>query len=326
MLAELEDSIAQAKQAAAREQRDVSAEVSDLETERDTLIREFFEGLTAWDEVLLARHANRPYTLDYIPVLTEDFLELHGDRLFGDDGAMIGGLAQIGGEPVLLLGQQKGRDLRERQKRNFGYVRPEGYRKALRLMQMASKFRRPVVTLVDTPGADPNVTSEERGVSESIARNLREMSVVDSPIVTVVIGEGGSGGALGIAVADRVLMLEHSIYSVIAPEGCASILWRDPSRGADAARAMRVTAKDALEFGLIDEIIPEPLGGAHRNAEATALAIKQAVVRHVRELNRLSPAKLRAQRYAKLRAMGRFRENPPPPEAQPAAVPVPAAV
>ena len=309
LVGELDETIAKAKQAATRENRNVLADVTELETERDQLLRDFFAGLTPWDEVLLARHASRPYTLDYVPLITEDFMEVHGDRLFGDDGALIGGFAQMAGQPTLLIGQQKGRDLKERQKRNFGYVRPEGYRKALRLMQMSAKFRRPIVTLVDTPGADPNVASEERGISESIARNLREMSILASPIVSVIIGEGGSGGALGIAVADRVLMLEHSIYSVIAPEGCASILWRDPTRGADAAAAMRVTAKDALSLGLIDEVIPEPLGGAHRDTETTAAAIKEAVTRHIRELSKLSVSKLRSLRYEKLRSLGRFAEG-----------------
>ena len=309
LVGELDETIAKAKQAATRENRNVLADVTELETERDQLLRDFFAGLTPWDEVLLARHASRPYTLDYVPLITEDFLEVHGDRLFGDDGALIGGFAQMAGQPTLLIGQQKGRDLKERQKRNFGYVRPEGYRKALRLMQMSAKFRRPIVTLVDTPGADPNVASEERGISESIARNLREMSILASPIVSVIIGEGGSGGALGIAVADRVLMLEHSIYSVIAPEGCASILWRDPTRGAEAAAAMRVTAKDALSLGLIYEVIPEPLGGAHRDMETTAGAIKEAVTRHVRELSKLSVSKLRSLRYEKLRSLGRFAEG-----------------
>lgn len=306
LIGELDDSIAKTRQAAARENRDVTAEVAELTRERDDLLRSFFANLSAWDEVLLARHAARPYTLDYIPLLTDDFLELHGDRLFGDDGALVGGFAQMDGTPVMLMGQQKGRDLKERQKRNFGYLRPEGYRKALRLMQMAAKFARPVVTLVDTPGADPNVPSEERGISESIARNLREMSVLRTPTVSVVIGEGGSGGALGIAVSDRVLMLEHSIYSVIAPEGCAAILWRDASRGAEAAQAMRVTAKDALALGLVDEVIPEPLGGAHRNTEVTGAAIKEAVSRHLTELQSLSTDDLLAARFRALRARGRF--------------------
>lgn len=255
---------------------------------------------------MLARHKDRPYTMDYIPLLTEDFFELHGDRLFGDDAAMVGGMAVLAGRPVMLLGQQKGRDLKERQKRNFGYARPEGYRKALRLMQLAAKFRRPVVTLVDTPGADANPPSEERGISEAIARNLREMSILRTPTIAVIIGEGGSGGALGIAVADRVLMLEHSIYSVIAPEGCASILWRDPARGPEAARAMRVTARDAKMLDLIDEVIPEPPGGAHRGADATASAIREAIVRHLDELEAYSESDRLERRYRKLRSLGRF--------------------
>lgn len=309
-IAELEANIEKLRAAAAREGRDLGAVAEQLQRDRDALIRDFFAKLTAWDNVLLARHKDRPYTLDYIPLLTEDFLELHGDRRFGDDGAMVGGFASIGGISVLLVGQQKGRDLKERQKRNFGYVRPEGYRKALRLMQMAAKFRLPIVTLIDTPGADPNVPSEERGISEAIARNLCEMAVLPTPIVSVVIGEGGSGGALGIAVADRLLMLEHSIYSVIAPEGCASILWRDPSRGAEAAAAMRVTAHAALEFRLIDEVIEEPPGGAHRGLETTALAVKEAVIRHLRDIIPLSHEELLARRHEKLRSFGRFSEPP----------------
>jgi acetyl-CoA carboxylase carboxyl transferase subunit alpha len=306
-ITELTKNLTDLRTAAEREGRaDAAAEADRMAAERDALLRKFFAKLEPWDEVLLARHKDRPYTMDYIPLLTEDFLELHGDRLFGDDGALVGGFALVGGRPVMLIGQQKGRDLKERQRRNFGYVRPEGYRKALRLMQIASKFRRPVVTLVDTPGADPNVSSEERGISESIARNLREMSVLKSPTVSVVIGEGGSGGALGIAVTDRVLMLEHATYSVIAPEGCASILWRDPTRGADAARAMRVTAKDALELGLIDEVIPEPLGGAHRDPEATAAGVREAVLHHLNEIEGLPPDERIARRYAKLRTLGRF--------------------
>ena len=306
LIGELDDSIAKTKQAALREGRDVSAEVDTLSRERDDLLRSFFANLSAWDEVLLARHVSRPYTLDYVPLLTDDFLELHGDRLFGDDGALVGGFAQMSGTSVMLIGQQKGRDLKERQKRNFGYLRPEGYRKALRLMQMAAKFSRPVVTLVDTPGADPNVSSEERGISESIARNLREMAVLRTPTVSVVIGEGGSGGALGIAVSDRVLMLEHSVYSVIAPEGCAAILWRDATRGAEAAQAMRVTAKDALSLGLIDEVIPEPLGGAHRSLETVAASVKEAISRHVAELQSVPTEQLLASRFRALRARGRF--------------------
>ena len=307
---ELDDNITRLRAAAVREGRaDASAEADSMASERDLLLKEFFDrGLTPWDEVLLARHQDRPYTLDYIPMLCEDFLELHGDRVYGEDAAMVGGFAQFGGSPVVLIGQQKGRDLKERQKRNFGYPRPEGYRKALRLMQMAARFKRPVITLVDTPGADSNVPSEERGISEAIARNLREMMILPTPTVAVIIGEGGSGGALGIAVTDRVLMLEHAIYSVIAPEGCAAIIWRDTTRGADAAKAMRVTAKDALALGLVDEVIPEPIGGAHRAPDAAGMAIKEAVARHLKELSANAPDELLATRFAKYRALGRFAE------------------
>ena len=308
-IAELDGTIEKMKLAAGREGRDVDEQIHEVEARRDAYLRQFFAKLSSWDQVLLARHKDRPYTLDYLPAICEDFLELSGDRLFADDGTMIGGFASFDGKPVMVIGQQKGRDLKERQKRNFGYARPEGYRKALRLMKLAEKFRRPVLTFVDTPGADSNPPSEERGISESIARNLREMAGLRTPTVAVIIGEGGSGGALGIAVADRVLMLEHSIYSVIAPEGCASILWRDPSRGADAARAMRVTAKDALEMGLVDEVIPEPLGGAHRDPEATGIAIREAVARHLKELTKLSATRLLSARLEKYRGMGRFRET-----------------
>lgn len=318
-IGELEKLIASLRAAAAREKRDVTSEVTDLESHRIGLLRGFFDNLSTWDNVLLARHQDRPYTLDYVPLLTDDFLELFGDRTFGDDGAIVGGLASFDEKPLLLIGQQKGRDLKERQKRNFGYARPEGYRKALRLMKLAERFGRPVVTLIDTPGADSNVPSEERGISEAIARNLREMSVLQTPIVSVIIGEGGSGGALGLAVADRVLMLEHAIYAVIAPEGCASILWRDPARAAEAARAMRVTARDALALGLIDEVIPEPLGGAHRDPEAAAQAIKEAVARHLEAVAALGPERLLGVRYAKLRALGRFVDSAP---GRPAAEPV----
>ena len=308
-IAELEATIAKMKVAAEREGGGISPEIAEVEGKRDAYLRQFFARLTPWDQVLLARHKDRPYTLDYVPMLCDDFLELSGDRLFADDGTIVGGFASFEGKPILVIGQQKGRDLKERQKRNFGYARPEGYRKALRLMKLAEKFRRPVLTLVDTPGADSNPPSEERGISESIARNLREMAALRTPTITVILGEGGSGGALGLAVTDRVLMLEHSIYSVIAPEGCASILWRDPSRGPEAAEAMRVTAKDALELGLIDEVIPEPLGGAHRNPEATGTAIREAVSRHLKELTKLSPTRLLSARMEKYRGMGRFRDE-----------------
>jgi len=306
-LVELDKNIAKLKSLAAREgDTAASNEAKQLTKERAQLVEKFFRKLTAWDKVLLARHKDRPYTLDYVAALCDDFLELHGDRAFGDDGAVVGGFARMAGRSLMLIGQQKGRDLKERQRRNFGYMKPEGYRKALRLMEMAERFSRPVLTFIDTPGADPNVPSEQRGISEAIARNLREMSVLKTPTVAVVVGEGGSGGALGLAVADSVLMLEHSFYSVIAPEGCASILYRDATRGADAAKAMRVTAQDALELGLIDEIIPEPLGGAHLDIATTAENLEQVVSKHLDALTALSIDDLLEQRGKRLRALGKF--------------------
>jgi len=304
---ELDGNIAKLREAARREHNAAATREADrMQQERAHLIQRFFARLTPWDNVLLARHKDRPYSLDYIGALCDDFLELHGDRLYGDDGALVGGMARLAGRPTMVLGQQKGRDLKERQKRNFGYMKPEGYRKALRLMQLAGRYGRPVVSFVDTPGADPNVGSEERGISESIARNLREMAVLPTPTIAVVIGEGGSGGALGIAACDRVLMLSHSFYSVIAPEGCASILYRDSTKGADAARAMRVTAKDALELGLVDGVIDEPPGGAHRDPAATAEAVKEAIVSELEALSALPVAELLARRARRLRSLGRW--------------------
>lgn len=309
-LVELDKNIAKLKSVAAREgDTAASNEAKQLTKERAQLVEKFFRKLTAWDKVLLARHKDRPYTLDYVAALCDDFLELHGDRAFGDDGAVVGGFARMSGRSLMLIGQQKGRDLKERQRRNFGYMKPEGYRKALRLMEMAERFSRPVLTFIDTPGADPNVPSEQRGISEAIARNLREMSVLKTPTVAVVVGEGGSGGALGLAVADCVLMLEHSFYSVIAPEGCASILYRDATRGADAAKAMRVTAQDALELGLIDEIIPEPLGGAHLDIATTAENLEKVVTKHLDVLAGLSVDDLLDQRAKRLRALGKFENS-----------------
>lgn len=306
-LLELDNNIEKLEQAAQRTSNATAeAEVHRLRAQRDGYVERFFAKLTPWDKVLLARHPQRPYSLDYISAFCDDFIELHGDRLFGDDGALVGGFARFAGQSVMMVGQQKGRDLKERQKRNFGYMKPEGYRKALRLMQLAAKFQKPVIALVDTPGADPNVPSEERGISEAIARNLRELAVLPTPTVCVVIGEGGSGGALGIAVTDRVLMLEHSFYSVIAPEGCAAIIARDATKGADAARWMKVTAQDALALGLIDGIIPEPLGGAHRDPAATAEAIRVAVLVALAELTPLSTDELLDRRAARLRGLGRF--------------------
>jgi acetyl-CoA carboxylase carboxyl transferase subunit alpha len=280
-----------------------------LEERLQRLQRKVFGKLTAWQRVQLARHPRRPYTLDLIPLLTEDFAELHGDRLFGDDRAIVGGLARLEGRPIVVVGHQKGRDTEEKLHRNFGMPHPEGYRKALRLMQLAERFQKPVLTLIDTPGAYPGVGAEERGQAEAIARNLREMAGLETPIVAVVTGEGGSGGALALAVADRVLMLEHAIYSVISPEGCAAILWEDAARAKDAAEVLRITAPDLLKLGVVDGVIPEPPGGAHRNWQAAAQAIQQAVASALAELVPLSPGELVQQRYGKFRRIGIFEET-----------------
>jgi acetyl-CoA carboxylase carboxyl transferase subunit alpha len=285
------------------------SEVGRLEERLQRLQRKIFGRLTAWQRVQLARHPRRPYTLDLIRLLTEDFVELHGDRLFRDDHAIVGGLARLDGRAIIVVGHQKGRDTEEKLHRNFGMAHPEGYRKALRLMQLAERFRKPILTLVDTPGAYPGVGAEERGQAEAIARNLREMAGLPTPIVAVVTGEGGSGGALALAVADRVLMLEHAIYSVISPEGCAAILWEDASRARDAAEVLRITAPDLLKLGVIDGIVPEPPGGAHRNWQATAQEIQRAVVAALAVLVPLSPDELVQQRYNKFRRMGIFEDT-----------------
>jgi acetyl-CoA carboxylase carboxyl transferase subunit alpha len=285
------------------------AEAERLEERLQRLQRKVFGRLTAWQRVQLARHPRRPYALDIIRLVTEEFVELHGDRLFGDDHAIVGGLARLEGRPIVVVGQQKGRDTEEKLHRNFGMPHPEGYRKALRLMQLAERFRKPILTLIDTPGAYPGVGAEERGQAEAIARNLREMAGLRTPIVAVVTGEGGSGGALALAVADRVLMLEHAIYSVISPEGCAAILWEDATRAKDAAEVLRITAPDLQKLGVIDDIIPEPPGGAHRNWQGAAQAIQRAVASALAELVPLTPSELVQQRYTKFRRMGIFEET-----------------
>jgi acetyl-CoA carboxylase carboxyl transferase subunit alpha len=308
-IAELDDQIAEIKRLTAEQGEDRSEEIAGLEADRDRLIEEIFANLTPWDKTLIARHPKRPYTLDYIRTIFDDYTELHGDRLFADDHAMIGGIATLDNRQVMFVGQQKGRDLKDRQYRNFGSARPEGYRKALRLAKAAAKFGRPVIFFVDTPAADVSVGAEERGISEAIARNMMELSVLETPIVVVVIGEGGSGGAIGIAVGDRILMQEHSIYSVIPPEGCAAIIWRDAAKGKEAADALKLTAQGALELGMIDEIIPEPLGGAHRNMEAAAHTVKTAIVKALDDLEKLTIPKLLDKRYKKFRSMGAFSEG-----------------
>ncbi|HEX4139595.1 MAG TPA: acetyl-CoA carboxylase carboxyltransferase subunit alpha [Candidatus Methylacidiphilales bacterium] len=275
-----------------------------LKEEREKL----YTNLTPWQRVQIVRHPQRPYTLDYLKLLAEDFMEISGDRCFGNDRALIGGLAQIGDEKVVVIGHQKGHDTKQNIKHNFGLAHPEGYRKALRLMKLADKFRLPVVSFIDTPGAYPGIASEERHIAEAIAVNLREMFTFNVPIVAVVLGEGGSGGALGIGVADRVLILENSYYSVISPEGCAAILWRDPTQAPKAAAALKMTAPDLLELKLVDEIIPEPPGGAHHSWEEAATKVKEAVLRHVAELRKFDEHALKEQRYAKFRAFGEVVE------------------
>lgn len=313
-IAELDANIAELRRLSEVEGVDRSADIIDLEEHRDRLISQIFARLSAWDKTLMARHPNRPYTLDYIRMIFDDFVELHGDRLYGDDRAIVGGFARLQGRPVLVVGHQKGRDLKDRQFRNFGSAKPEGFRKATRLMKIAAKFGRPIICLVDTPAADCSFGSEERGISEAIARAMFDMSTLPVPIIAAVVGEGGSGGALGIAVANRILMQEHAIYSVIPPEGCAAILWRDPTKAAEAAEALKLTAQSAIEFKLIDEIIKEPLGGAHRNSEQAAANLHESLVRNLAALRDRSPEELLDERYEKFRRMGIYTTAPEAPE------------
>ncbi|GMQ96355.1 MAG: acetyl-CoA carboxylase carboxyl transferase subunit alpha [Gammaproteobacteria bacterium] len=287
---------------------DTSDAVGKLVQERDKLIEKLFSSLDAWQIAQLARHPLRPYTEDYIPRIFTDFQELHGDRAFADDPSIIGGLAYLDDRPVMVIGHQKGRDTREKVRRNFGMPRPEGYRKALRLMQMAERFHLPVLTMIDTPGAYPGIDAEERGQSEAIARNLQAMANLKTPIICTVIGEGGSGGALAIGVGDRVLMLQYSTYSVISPEGCASILWKSAEKARDAAKAMGITSDRLYAFGLIDEIIEEPLGGAHRNVDVMSERIKRRMHTLLGELDSLSTDQLLNARYERLMHYGVFKD------------------
>ena len=283
-------------------------DVERLRGEVTQLRHEFYEHLGPWQRTLLARHPQRPYMMDYVRLLFEDFHELHGDRAYGDDAAMIAGFAKYHGQPVVVIGQQKGRDTKQRVALNFGQAKPEGYRKALRVMQLAGKFGRPILTFIDTPGAYPGIDAEERGQAEAIARNLREMARLPVPIVVTITGEGGSGGALAIAVGDRIQMLENSVYSVISPEGCASILWRDAAKAEVAAEALKITARDLNELGIIDEIISEPEGGAHLDHEAAAALLDGVLDRSLRALQEVPRAELLERRYLKFRRMGLFFE------------------
>lgn len=306
---ELERKIEELKNLTETERIDLSLEIKQLEQRLEKLKREIFENLTAWQRVQIARHPQRPYTLDYINLIMKDFVQLHGDRFFADDKAIVCGLARVNNRKIMVIGHQKGRDTKENLQRNFGCAHPEGYRKALRVMKIAEKFSLPIVIFIDTPGAYPGIGAEERGQAHSIAFNLREMIAIKVPIIVFVIGEGGSGGALGIGVGDKICILENAYYSVISPEGCAAILWRDRSKAPEAAEALRLTAKDLLEMGVVDEIIKEPLGGAHRDSLACAKSIKSAIERHLKELLSLSKSELLEKRYKRFRKIGKFIED-----------------
>ena len=307
-LLELEKQIEDLKRLGDERQIDVNGELEGLQSKLEGLRGEIYKNLTPMQRVMVARHPRRPYSLDYLSTIFTDFIELHGDRLFRDDPAIVGGWARLAGISVMVIGHQKGRDTKENLKRNFGMPHPEGYRKALRLMEMAAKFSAPVITLIDTPGAYPGLGAEERGQSEALARNLLEMAGLETPIISCVIGEGGSGGALALGVADRVLMLENSVYSVISPEGCAAILWKDSSQRERAAQALKLTAEDLLRLKLIDEIVPEPVGGAHVDPDATGEALRAALIRYMTELRKSRPEKLIKRRAEKYAAMGVFSE------------------
>jgi acetyl-CoA carboxylase carboxyl transferase subunit alpha len=303
---ELENRIAELR--ASDDTQAARDEIGRLDERLKRLQHKVYGSLTPWQRAQLARHPKRPHTLDLFKLLFEDFVELHGDRVFGDDKAIVGGLARFEGDPVVVIGHQKGRDTRENIARNFGMPHPEGYRKALRLMEMAAKFRKPLITFIDTPGAYPGLGAEERGQAEAVARNLREMAGLGTPIVCVVTGEGGSGGALAIGVANRILMLEHAIYSVISPEGCAAILWGEATKAPEAAELMRITAPDLMKLGVIDGIVPEPVGGAHRDWEETAEKLRGPLRKALWELRGISSEELVALRYEKFRKIGVFEE------------------
>ncbi|MDB4429848.1 acetyl-CoA carboxylase carboxyltransferase subunit alpha [Akkermansiaceae bacterium] len=307
-IAELESELAQLRDKSLSQKIDLSGEISSIEAKLVETRREIYENLSPWQRVQIARHTKRPFMLDYVAKAFDHFTELHGDRIVGDDHSMPGGFGTIDGHRCVVLGHQKGRDLKENLKRNFGSAHPEGYRKSLRLMQMAEKFSLPIVALIDTPGAFPGIGAEERNIAEAIARNLREMMLLNVPIIAVVLGEGGSGGALGIGVADRVLMMENAYYSVISPEGCAAILWKHRKFASEAAEAMKIAAPDLAKLGLIDGVIPEVPGGAHHDPDAAAQALRSEVSRQITELKELSTKGLLAQRYAKFRKFGEWSE------------------
>ncbi len=305
---ELEKKLEELRAVSKGEEADFSSEIRKMHKKVNQLRLETYSNLNRWQKTQLARHPSRPYAFDYIDEMTADFVELHGDRRFGDGTSIIGGFATMDDQPVMIIGQQKGRDTKEKMYRNFGMAHPEGYRKSLRLMQLANKFRTPIITLLDTPGAYPGIGAEERGQAEAVARNLYEMACLSVPIVCVVIGEGGSGGALAMGVGNRVLMMEFAVYSVISPEGCAAILWKDQAKTVEAAEALSLTAQDLLAQGIIDEIVREPIGGAHRNPMRASHMLRRALRRNLKELTAMSPEELVAHRRDKFRKIGPYNE------------------
>ena len=307
-LIELENKIAELRALSDNHFLDLSAEIETLTQKLNESRSTTYQNLTPWQVTQMARHPQRPLTNDYIKHIFEDFVELHGGRQFPDDKSIVGGMAMFRGEPVIVVGHQKGKDTNDNIYRNFGMPHPEGYRKALRIMELANKFKKPIITFVDTPGAYPGLEAEERGQAEAIARNIFEMSFFRVPVIVVIIGEGGSGGAVALGVGDVVLMLENSVYSVISPEGCASILWKDPARAEDAAKALKITSRDLAKLGVIDEVIPEPLGGAHRDYEATTTAVGDTIAKHLALLKKFTPDELFNRRQNKYRQMGVFNE------------------
>ncbi len=309
-IADLERKLEDLRKSTNANNLDLDSEVKRMEEKIDEMKKEIYRGLTAWQRVQIARHSGRPFALDYIRDAFTDFVELHGDRLYGDDPAMPGGFARIGDFKCIVIGHQKGRDVKENLKRNFGSAHPEGYRKALRLMRLAERFKLPVICLIDTPGAYPGIGAEERHISESIAVNIREMMVLKTQVISVVIGEGGSGGALAIGVADAVLMMENAYYSVISPEGCAAILWKHRKHAPEAAEALKLTANDLQKLGLIDGVVPEPVGGAHRAPEEAAASLREAIVTNLERITKIPLNDLLSERYKKFRGIGEFLESP----------------
>lgn len=308
-IVELETKIEELRNFGSEKKIELTPEIKKLQKKLEKMRSQIYSGLTPWQRVQIARHPDRPYTMDYVNQIMTDFLEVHGDRLFFDDLALVGGFAKIDGRKIMVMGHQKGRDTNENLKRNFGCAHPEGYRKAIRLMKLAEKFNIPIVTFIDTPGAYPGIGAEERGQAQAIAENLKDMMLLEVPVLAVVIGEGGSGGAIGIGVADRVCMLEHAYYSVISPEGCASILWRNAIKAPEAAQALKINSEHLLEFGIVDEVVPEAPGGAHKDRTLVANNLKKTIITHLEELKKFSAQELLQNRYEKFRKIGEFVEE-----------------